>query len=99
MFVESTAKAPRAQMTDNERVVRLFIQGIIDRDVSCDGIEPGPAIDPSNQRMVTLSEGGTIKWCIATRRDILRWIEEGWVFDEETIDWAQESQDDEPRDK
>ena len=82
--------AANQQATNDQQVIRYYIDGLISRDVSCYGLEPDPDLVSGKRRMITLSERGSIKWYSATKEDVRRWIKDGWAFDEETMDWINE---------
>ena len=94
--LERAEKDAREQGDLAYQDIRLFKYGLIMRDVSCNGIKPDPDLVSGKRRMVSLSEGGSIKWYSATKESVLRWITEGWSFDDETTTWANEPESEKP---
>lgn len=98
-------------MSDDHQMMRIYMDGLIARDVSVG--TPIPDDDPywstpegkasrekeaarkkarenDEIRMITLTEGGSIKWLEVTRARARELMEEGWEFDDETAGWASE---------
>ena len=79
--------------------VRIYLDGLITRN--CEGPPPGTEHEPTpaqlqlqreladdTRRMITMSEGGSIKYVAASREEIRRYTADGWTFDAETVAWA-----------